>query len=177
MSKFGLEHPGVLDAFAHDTKKDIVVLAMYETRPWTGGDQQIFQLQEKLNAYASFLLDGEYAEAYKEFAGKPVQIQLRTRHEPSEQPSPRAALFSKGGSGSDPDRFREHWILRMRDGRVLRSAWPAFQLLAAPLGSVCYSGGCSPAVLSFAVRTSISSAISSRRFRSQASFWDQSPEL
>lgn len=85
MNKFGLEHPGVLDAFAHDTKRDVVILAMYETRPWTGGDQQIFQLQEKLNAYASFLLDGEFNEAYPEFAGKPVQIQLRTRHEPSEK--------------------------------------------------------------------------------------------
>ena len=78
----GLEHPGVLDAFAHDTRADRLVLAMYEDRPWSGGDIQLFQFQEKLNAYVSFVLDGELGEAYPELAGKGVEIQLRTVHEP-----------------------------------------------------------------------------------------------
>jgi hypothetical protein len=78
----GLEHPGVLDAFAHDTREDKLVLAMYETRPWQGEDAQLMQLQEKLNAYLSFALDGELAEAFPQFVGKPLEIQLRTTHEP-----------------------------------------------------------------------------------------------
>jgi len=78
----GLEHPAVLDAFAHDKRRDTLVLAMYETRPWTGDEAHILQLQEKLNAYASFILDGEMAEAFPQFVGKPVEIQLRTRHQP-----------------------------------------------------------------------------------------------
>ena len=78
----GLEHPGVLDAFAHDTRADKLVLAMYETRPWSGEEMQLFQLQEKLNAYLSFVLDGELSDAYPELAGKRVEIQLRTVHEP-----------------------------------------------------------------------------------------------
>jgi hypothetical protein len=78
----GLAHPGVLDAFAHDKRRDTLVLAMYETRPWDGGNEQLRQLQEKLNAYASFLLDGEMAESFPQFVGKPVEIQLRTRHQP-----------------------------------------------------------------------------------------------
>ena len=78
----GLEHPGVLDAFAHDARADKLVLAMYEARPWSGEEMQLFQLQEKLNAYLSFILDGELSEAYPEFAGKRVEIQLRTVHEP-----------------------------------------------------------------------------------------------
>ena len=78
----GLEHPGVLDAFAHDTRADKLVLAMYEDRSWSGEDWQLFQLQEKLNAYVSFVLDGELAEGFPDLAGKPVEIQLRTIHEP-----------------------------------------------------------------------------------------------
>jgi hypothetical protein len=78
----GLEHPAVLDAFAHDKRRDTLVLAMYEIRPWTGDEAHILQLQEKLNAYASFILDGEMAEAFPQFVGKPVEVQLRTRHQP-----------------------------------------------------------------------------------------------
>jgi hypothetical protein len=72
----------VLDAFAYDSRRDLLVLAMYETRPWGKEDQQILQLQEKLNAYASFILDGEMAESFPQYAGKTVEIQLRTRHLP-----------------------------------------------------------------------------------------------
>jgi hypothetical protein len=78
----GLEHPGVLDAFAHDTRANKLVLAMYEGRPWSGEDWQLFQLQEKLNAYISFVLDGELADGFPDLAGKPVEIQLRSIHEP-----------------------------------------------------------------------------------------------
>jgi hypothetical protein len=81
----GLENPGVLDAFAHDTRTDTLVLAMYEARPWLGEEKQLFQLQEKLNAYLSFVLDGELGEAYPHFAAKRVRIQLRTVHEPDEK--------------------------------------------------------------------------------------------
>ncbi len=83
----GLEHPGVLDAFAHDTRADKLVLAMYESRPWLGEESQLLQLQEKLNAYLSFVLDGEMREAFPQFADKPVAIQLRTLHEPEEKAS------------------------------------------------------------------------------------------
>ena len=78
----GLENPGVLDAFAHDTRADKLILAMYEDRSWSGEEIQLFQLQEKLNAYLSFILDGELNEAYPKLAGKQVEIQLRTVHEP-----------------------------------------------------------------------------------------------
>jgi hypothetical protein len=78
----GLENPGVLDAFAHDTREDKLVLAMYERRPWAADDAQLLQLQEKLNAYLSFVLDGEMTDAFPQLAGKPVEIQLRTVHDP-----------------------------------------------------------------------------------------------
>ena len=81
----GLERTGMLDAFAHDTRDDVLVLAMFETRAWDLGDRQLFQLQEKLNAYVSFILDGEMGENFPHLTGKPVRIELRTSHEPSER--------------------------------------------------------------------------------------------
>jgi hypothetical protein len=81
-SMSGLQNPGVLDAFAHDTRADKLILAMYELRPWSGEESQLFQLQEKLNAYLSFILDGELGEAFPDLAAKPVEIQLRCAHEP-----------------------------------------------------------------------------------------------
>lgn len=81
----GIERAGMLDAFAHDTREDVLVLAMFETRSWEHGERQLFQLQEKLNAYVSFILDGEMKENFPHLIGKPVRIELRTSHEPSER--------------------------------------------------------------------------------------------
>ena len=81
----GIERTGMLDAFAHDTREDLLVLAMFETRPWEHGELQLFQLQEKLNAYVSFILDGEMKENFPHLLGKPVRIELRTSHEPPQR--------------------------------------------------------------------------------------------
>ncbi len=43
------------------------------------------KLQEKLNAYASFILDGEMAEQMPELMDKPMCVQLRTVFEPDER--------------------------------------------------------------------------------------------
>jgi hypothetical protein len=77
------KHPiDVIDLFAHDPKTDEVVLVMKETRPWDGSDERLHHLQEKFNAYASFLLDGEMAAAHPELAGKRARIELRCDHMP-----------------------------------------------------------------------------------------------
>jgi hypothetical protein len=73
----GVAHAGVIDFFAYDTKNDEVILAMFEERPWDDSELQLFQLQEKFNAYVSFLLDGELAEAHPQLSGKNARIELR----------------------------------------------------------------------------------------------------
>lgn len=78
----GVAHTSVLDALAYDSRREMLVLVMYETRPWRGDEAHVFQLQEKLNAYSSFILDGEMEDSFPQYHGKPVEIQLRTRHEP-----------------------------------------------------------------------------------------------
>jgi hypothetical protein len=81
----GVANPAVIDVFGFDERKNEVVLAMNEPRPWTGGDEQLHELQEKFNAYASFILDGEMTSAHPEFAGKSTRIELRCREVPGER--------------------------------------------------------------------------------------------
>ena len=67
---------------AQDTKTGEVVLVMDELNEWDGSDARLLALQERFNAYASFLLDGEMAEAHPELVSKPVRIEVRCAHMP-----------------------------------------------------------------------------------------------
>jgi hypothetical protein len=76
------ERTGLIDVIAHDAKTGEVVLVMNEPNEWDGSDGQLLALQERFNAYASFLLDGEMAEAHPELAGKAARIELGCAHMP-----------------------------------------------------------------------------------------------
>jgi hypothetical protein len=80
----GVANPALIDLFGFDSARGKVLLVMNEPRPWDGGDEQLHQLQEKFNAYASFILDGEMATAHPELAGKPARIELRCDQMPSD---------------------------------------------------------------------------------------------
>ncbi len=73
---------GVIDVIAQDAKTNEVVLVMNELGEWDGSDEQLLALQERFNAYVSFLLDGEMASDHPELAGKPARIELRCAHIP-----------------------------------------------------------------------------------------------
>jgi len=72
----------VIDLFAHDPKTDEVLLVMNEPRAWDGSDERLHELQERFNAYVSFLLDGELAESHPELANKRARIEVRCDHMP-----------------------------------------------------------------------------------------------
>jgi hypothetical protein len=72
----GVEHAHVIDLIADDSKSGEVALIMLEERPWDGSELRLFQLQEKINAYLGFALDGEMAEAYPQFVGRKIRLQL-----------------------------------------------------------------------------------------------------
>jgi hypothetical protein len=67
---------------AHDAKTGEVVLVMNEPDAWEDSDARLLALQERFNAYVSFLLDGEMAKAHPELAGKPARIELRCTQMP-----------------------------------------------------------------------------------------------
>ena len=73
---------GVIDMIAHDPKTDEAVLVMNEPGPWDGSGQRLLELQERFNAYVSFLLDGEFAEWDPKLAQKRARIEVRCAHLP-----------------------------------------------------------------------------------------------
>ena len=81
-SKRGVEHAGVIDVIAHDARTGEVTLRMVEPRAWDGSERRLFELQEKINAYLSFALDGEMKEAFPELADDRVRLQLACLTEP-----------------------------------------------------------------------------------------------
>jgi hypothetical protein len=76
------DHVGVIDVIGHDAKTGEVVLVMKESEPWDGSDERLLALQERFNAYVSFLLDGELTESHPELAGKRARIEVRCAHMP-----------------------------------------------------------------------------------------------
>src|SRR6058998_481839 len=76
------DRTGVIDLIAQDPKTGEVVLVMNEPNEWDGSDEQLLALQERFNAYVSFLLDGEMATDHPGLAGKAVRIELRCAHVP-----------------------------------------------------------------------------------------------
>jgi hypothetical protein len=72
----------VIDVIAHDPKTGEAVLVMNEPNEWDGSDEQLLSLQERCNAYVSFLLDGEMESGHPELAGKPARIEVRCTHMP-----------------------------------------------------------------------------------------------
>jgi hypothetical protein len=73
---------GVIDMIAHDAKTDEAVLVMNELEPWNDSDERLLELQERFNAYVSFLLDGEFAEWDPKLARKRARIEVRCAHLP-----------------------------------------------------------------------------------------------
>ncbi len=123
---FGVENPRGLDALAFDGETGEAVLIMVEPRPWDGSEQRIFQLQEKVNSYLSFALDGEMTEAFPHLAGKPVRLQLD------------CAL--------PPDSMTEHFITAVREHIALQDMKFAVRVVGepAPAGELTGEnpGGC-----------------------------------
>ena len=77
-----LDQSNVIDALGIEEASGRVVLVIRHDAPWDGSDAQLFLLQEKLNAYLSFALDGEMAEAYPHAAAKSVRLRLKCASEP-----------------------------------------------------------------------------------------------
>ena len=85
VSAVGVANAAIIDLFAVDKKTGEVLLAMHESRAWDDSDERLHELQEKFNAYVSFLLDGEMIAAHPELAGKPARIELRCDYMPDER--------------------------------------------------------------------------------------------
>jgi len=81
----GVQNAAVIDLFAHDQRTDEVLLVMNEPRAWDGTDLRLHEVQEKFNAYVSFLLDGEMTTAHPELTGKQARIELHCASMPDDR--------------------------------------------------------------------------------------------
>jgi hypothetical protein len=80
--KIGLANPAVIDLLALDQKTGEVLLVMNEPRSWDASDLRLHELQEKFNAYVSFLLDGQMITEHPELLGKRARIELHCAETP-----------------------------------------------------------------------------------------------
>jgi uncharacterized protein DUF6572 len=85
----GVQNPQVLDLITTDPATGDVVLVMFERRPWGADPRQFAQIEDKINRYMAYALDGFLAEHHPQHIGKRVQIRL----ECAEPPTGEAAVF------------------------------------------------------------------------------------
>src|SRR5262245_30902499 len=78
----GVQNPAILDLITVDAASGHVVLVMVERRPWGADPQQLRQIEEKINRYLGYALDGFLAEQYPQYRGKPVRIRLECAEPP-----------------------------------------------------------------------------------------------
>ena len=66
----GVQNPAVVDLITLDKASDTVVIVMMERRPWNAAREQFKQIEEKLNRYMGYVLEGFLAEQYPQYRGK-----------------------------------------------------------------------------------------------------------
>ena len=85
VSEFGepsVENPNVVDLIEVDPESGQVVLAMIERREWNTGAKQLQQIEEKINRYMGYVLDGHLTSHYPQYVGRSVQIRLNCAQAP-----------------------------------------------------------------------------------------------
>jgi hypothetical protein len=72
----GVQNPMLMDLITLDPSSGNVVLVMIERRGWGASAQQFQQIEEKINRYLGYVLDGFLVDQYPQYQGKSVEIRL-----------------------------------------------------------------------------------------------------
>jgi hypothetical protein len=64
---------GTVDLVA-ESLDGAIELVIVQSAPWNGSDAQLASLQEEVQTYVSFVLDGQMEKAYPQVAAKPWRI-------------------------------------------------------------------------------------------------------
>lgn len=79
----GVRQPRVIDLITPVNElPPRVELLMIEDRPWGSDPAQLDQLQEKLNNYLDYVLDGFLTQQYPDYVGRKIRIALQCVTEP-----------------------------------------------------------------------------------------------
>ena len=71
----GVQNPAIVDLIEMDAASGRVVMVMTERRAWSG-PEQFRQIEEKINRYMGYVLDGHLVTHYPQYEGRPVAIRL-----------------------------------------------------------------------------------------------------
>ena len=85
IAEFGepsVENPSIVDLIEVDPASGQVVLVMIERRGWDSGLPQFRQIEEKINRYMGYVLDGHLTSHYPQYEGQGVQIRLNCAQAP-----------------------------------------------------------------------------------------------
>lgn len=77
----GVENPNIVDLIQPDDAERDVTLVMIERRRWKGL-LQLKQIEEKINRYLGYALDGFLLEQFPQYDGYTVSIRLDCAEEP-----------------------------------------------------------------------------------------------
>jgi hypothetical protein len=102
----GVENPMVLDLISVDPVSGQVVLTMIERRPWGAHNRQFQQIEEKINRYMGYALDGFLLQQYPQYEGKGVQIRIQC----AEEPHGDAVLFVQAAARAAQDHGLERVV-------------------------------------------------------------------
>ena len=78
----GVENPALVDLIEPDPETGRVVVAMIERRAWGSDPRQFQQIEDKINRYLGYVLDGHLVQQYPQYEGKRVLIRLTCAEEP-----------------------------------------------------------------------------------------------
>jgi hypothetical protein len=91
--------PAKVDLVA-ESADGIIELVIVQDRPWTGSDAQVSSLQDKVQTYVSFALDGGLVQQFPEAAGRPWRLFL---HCQTGAPDPRTQAVLDGLAARLPE--------------------------------------------------------------------------
>jgi len=72
----GVENPMLMDLITTDPTSGDVVLVMIERRAWGSHPLQFKQIEEKINRYLAYVLDGFLVQQHPNYQGKRVRLRL-----------------------------------------------------------------------------------------------------
>lgn len=82
----GVANPKIIDLIGQDPKTGEVVLTMFESREWPHEEQlvhsRVVQLQNKIDSYVSYVIDGYLKQHYPKYSQLPVKIELKCIEKP-----------------------------------------------------------------------------------------------
>ncbi|MFQ5697902.1 MAG: DUF6572 domain-containing protein [Myxococcota bacterium] len=79
----GVANPSVIDLITPEAESGEVVLVVLEDREWSDAPERLKQLEDKLNAYFVYVLDGFLVRQYPRYEGRGVRIRVESSTPPA----------------------------------------------------------------------------------------------